>query len=263
MTSAERLESWGSGTPADAVLRDGVVYKTAGPWTPAVFALLRHLEEAGFPGAPRVVNDGYGFLLGQSPHPHAWPHDTVGEVGALLRGLHDAAATFVPPAGAIWQANWLRELGGDDLVFGHCDTGPWNIVGRGGRPTAFIDWEFAGPVDRLWELAETVWLNAHLVDDDIADRQGLPDARTRAAQARAIVDGYGLPAAARGELVERLREVAIHGARHEALAAHVTMESTAAVTRDGYPVLWAITWRTRSAAWIARNHELIRRAICD
>lgn len=37
------------------VTREGdVVYKAAGPWTPAVHALLRHLEVAGFQGAPRL-----------------------------------------------------------------------------------------------------------------------------------------------------------------------------------------------------------------
>src|SRR4051812_24933497 len=62
MTTPERLESWGNGTQlADAVLVDGAVHKTAGPWTPAVFALLRHLEAAAFAGAQRVVGDGYSF----------------------------------------------------------------------------------------------------------------------------------------------------------------------------------------------------------
>jgi hypothetical protein len=264
MTSCEPLATWGSGDqPAGAMLVDGVVHKTAGPWTPAVFALLRHLEEVGFAGAPRVVGDGYGFVPGESPHPRAWPDDTVGGVGALLRGLHDATAGFTPPAGAVWQPNWLRDLGGDDIVIGHCDTGPWNIVGRPGRADAFIDWEFAGPVDRLWELAETVWLNAQLVDDDVAAMHGLPSAAARAGQARAIVDGYGLPHADRAELVDRLSDVAIHGARYEAVGQGVTIDSTAAVSDSGYPVLWAITWRARSASWIARHRTLLRRAICD
>jgi phosphotransferase family enzyme len=261
-TSPQQLASWGSGArTADAVLSDGVVRKTVGPWTPAVFALLRHLEDAGFAGAPRIVGDGYGFVPGESPHPHAWSDDAAAGVGRLLRGLHDATATFTPPPGAVWQPNWLRDLGGDDIVFGHCDTGPWNIVGRPGRAEAFIDWEFAGPVDRLWELAETVWLNAQLVDDDVAEMQGLPDVATRARQARAIVDGYGLPRAARGELVDRLADVAIHGARHEAIAEGVTIDSTEAVAANGYPILWAVTWRARSASWMARNRTMIRRAV--
>ncbi|XVU28521.1 phosphotransferase [Actinoplanes sp. CA-054009] len=248
---------------ADAVLVDGVVHKTTGPWTPSVFALLDHLEQAGFTGAPRVAGDGYSFVPGESPHPHAWPDETVGDVGTLLRGLHDATATFTPPTGATWQPNWLRDLGGDDIVIGHCDTAPWNIVGAPGRPDAFIDWEFAGPVDRLWELAQTVWLNAHLVDDDVAELRNLPDATTRSRHARAIADGYGLPRAARDDLVDRLSDVAIHSAHHEAVAEHVTIDSTDAVTATGYPTLWGITWRARSASWIARNRPLLRRVMLE
>jgi hypothetical protein len=50
----------------------------------------------------------------------------------------------------------------------------------------------AGPVDALYELAQTAWLNAQLHDDDVAERLGLPDLAARARQLRAIVDGYEL-----------------------------------------------------------------------
>ncbi len=50
------------------------------------------------------------------------------------------------------------------------------MVGTGGMPEGLVDWEYAGPVDRLTELAYACWLNAQLHDDDIAERQGLPDA---------------------------------------------------------------------------------------
>jgi hypothetical protein len=257
------LPAWGAGAQqSDATLIDGVVHKTVGPWTPAVRTLLRHLEQAGFAGAPRVAGDGYSFVPGESPQPLMWSDEAVGGVGTLLRGLHDATASFTVTDAMSWQPNWLRDLGGDDIVVGHCDTGPWNIVGEHGRADALVDWEFAGPVDRLWELAETVWLNAQLHDDDIAEMHGLPDAAARAGQARAIVDGYALPAARRDELVDRLADVAIHGARHEAVAEGVTMQSTEAVSASGYPILWGITWRARSASWIARNRTLLRRAIC-
>jgi hypothetical protein len=38
--------------------RGDVVIRDAGPWTPAVHALLRHLEDAGFAAAPRLVGSG-------------------------------------------------------------------------------------------------------------------------------------------------------------------------------------------------------------
>jgi hypothetical protein len=35
-----------------------VVIRDAGPWTPAVHALLRHLEDVGFAAAPRLAGSG-------------------------------------------------------------------------------------------------------------------------------------------------------------------------------------------------------------
>ena len=43
-----------------AVYRHGqVVVREAGPWTATVHSLLRHLEDVGFAGAPRVVGSGF------------------------------------------------------------------------------------------------------------------------------------------------------------------------------------------------------------
>jgi hypothetical protein len=44
------------GTLTGGVVRVGdTVRRPAGPWTPAVQALLRHLHDAGFPGGPRPL----------------------------------------------------------------------------------------------------------------------------------------------------------------------------------------------------------------
>ena len=69
---------------------------------------------------------------------------------------------------------------------GHGDPGPWNVVAQDSIPVAFIDWEFAGPVDALWELAEAAWQNAQLHDDDVAERFGLPSAALRSQQVRLL-----------------------------------------------------------------------------
>jgi hypothetical protein len=262
----QALSAWGSGTsPADAALADGTVLKPGGNWAPAVLALLRHLEQVGFAGSPRVVGDGrasdgrmmVSFVPGESPHPHAWSGDHVGRVGELLRELHEATSTFVPGSDVAWQPTWLREVAGDDMVIGHGDAAPWNIVGLDALPEAFVDWEYAGPVDRMTELAYTTWLNAQLHDDDVAELQGLPDAHARARQVGAILDGYGLPRSRRADVVDRMIELAVHSARAEARLAGVNPESTDAVAADGYPVLWAITWRARSASWMMRHRPLL------
>lgn len=86
-------------------------------------------------------------------------------LGRMLKELHQATASFVPPADAVWRPWFGRRLGQPSII-GHCDTGAWNIIARDGMPMALIDWEEAGPVDPLVELAQACWLNALLFDDD-------------------------------------------------------------------------------------------------
>ena len=141
-----------------------------------------------------------------------------------------------------------------DAIISHRDPGPWNIVARDGLPVGFIDWPTAGPTDRLDEVAGAAWLNAQLHDDDVAERQGLPDAAARARQLRVFLDGYGLATAERKALVTRMIEYAIRDCAAEAVRAGITPESG-----DPEP-LWALAWRARSAAWLLRHRPLLERA---
>lgn len=190
----------------------------------------------------------------------------------MLRDLHRAAATFVAPADAVWMPWWGRDLPTSQLTIGHCDAAPWNILAREGRPVALIDWDAAGPVGALWDLAQTAWLNAQLHDEDIADRQGLPDIAARARQLRAIADGYGLSRKERGGLVDSTIEVAVRSAAQEAIDGGVTAETTepaemgrlgGGLPTSGHDLLWAISWRTRSAAWMLRNRGVLERALAS
>jgi len=124
-----------------------------------------------------------------------------------------------------------------------------------------IDWECAGPIDVIWELAQAAWLNAQLHDDDVAEMHGLPDVEVRARQVADLLDGYQLPTARRSDFVTRMIEFAVHSARAEAVAHAVTADSTEAVTNTGYPLLWAIAWRARSAAWMAAHRDVLQRAV--
>ena len=250
------------GGPSHVIRSGATVKRRAAPWTGTVHALLRHLEEAGFAGAPRVAGDGFDadgnevltYIDGSIGHPHPWPDDAVAEVGALLRDLHTATASFRPPPDAQWQPWWMHHRG-PDAVIGHCDAGPWHTVARAGRPVAFIDWTLAGPVDRLDEVVATAWWHAQLHDDDIAERHGLPDAATRAGQLRLFLDGYELPRADREGLVGRMIEFAIRDCAAEAARAGVTPDSS-----DPAP-LWALAWRARAAGWMIRHRTLLDRAV--
>jgi hypothetical protein len=252
------------GQPSRILRHGGTVLRPAGPWTPAVHALLRHLERAGFAGAPRVVGDGYDdqgrevltFVEGTFVHPCTWSDEGIWHAGRLLRDLHDVTLGFRPPPGAAWHRWPFRApLGAAGTVISHCDAGPWNLASRDGLPVAFIDWDTAGPTGRLDEVAATGWWNAQLHDDDVAERHGLPPASARAVQLRHFLDGYRLPAADRAGLVTVMIEYAIRDCASEAAKAGVTAESA-----DPAP-LWALAWRSRSAAWMIRHRGLLEGAI--
>jgi aminoglycoside phosphotransferase (APT) family kinase protein len=156
------------------------------------------------------------------------------------------------------------------MTIGHCDAAPWNFLARDGRPVALIDWDTAGPVGAEWDLAQTAWLNAQLHDDELAERLDLPTIEVRARQVRLIVDGYGLAHGARTTLVDHMIEVAVRSAAQEAVDAGVTATATspAAMGRlgggrptSGHDLLWAISWRTRSAAWMMKHRRLLERAL--
>jgi hypothetical protein len=239
-----------------------VVFRKAAPWSTTTVALLRHLERVGFEYSPRLVGTGFdsegretvAYLEGSFVHPEPWEDDALPLLGQMLRKLHMATSTFVPSEGARWRPWFGRDLGIPSVI-GHCDTGPWNIVCRNRLPFALIDWEEAGPVDPLIELAQACWLNAQLVDDDIAEKQGLPSVAVRAHQMRMLLDGYGVSRSQRCGLIDKVRDFVILSAANEAIAAQVTMNS------QNVAPLWGISWRTRSAAWIIRHQTTLNRAV--
>lgn len=229
-------------------------------------ALLRHLETVGFAGSPRVVGSGFDddgretvtFIPGEFVHPHVWTDEGIAALGGLLRRLHDASAGFIPPADAEWQA-WFTRSTAPAAVFGHGDVGPWNIVARDGLPVAFIDWEFAGPVDRLDEVAQAAWLNAQLHGDDVATIAHLPSAEARAQQLRLFVDGYGLIAAERVGLVTKMIDFAVRDAANE-ITQEGGLKMAKRPTGPSDPG-WGPAWRIRAAAWLVEHRALLESAI--
>ncbi|WP_143348210.1 phosphotransferase [Ensifer adhaerens] len=248
-----------SGGGRTAVSRRGaVVLRETGPWAPSVHALLRHFEVAGFDGAPRVVGSGFDeagremltYVEGDILAPAPWSDEAIAELGRLMREMHDAAASFQFPQEARWRPWFGRAVGTSDIV-GHCDAAPWNIVSRDGLPVALIDWEAAGPVDRLTELAMVAWNNAQLYDDGVAAMNGLSDATSRIRQVRLFADGYGLAAADRHRLADRIILFAAESAANEAFELDIRPES------ELVPRVWGIAWQARSVAWLLRNRAML------
>jgi hypothetical protein len=156
------------------------------PSTPYVRELLRHLERRGWPGAPRWLGtddqgrDVLSFVAGHV----AWEPEQPAAVGSeaslaavarLVRQFHDLTAG--------------TELAGGREVACHHDLSPKNTVYRGTelRPVAFIDWDIAGPGERIQDVAHVCWQYAGL-------GPGADPARARHLIG-VIADGYGLDAA--------------------------------------------------------------------
>ena len=168
------------------VVRVGdTVRRPTGPWTPTIHALLRHLEQKGFDGSPRVlgIDDEGREILEFVPGAMAWPtmgalatDDGLARAAGLLRRYHEAVADFVRmPVEPTWQFEDMRAdgdpyLGGEAPIVCHNDCAAWNLV-MGEERWAFIDWDVAGPRPRLWDVAYAI-RGMVLVDRDgpLADR---------------------------------------------------------------------------------------------
>jgi hypothetical protein len=188
------------GHTTGATLIGGVVHKRAQPWTPSVHAVLRHLENAGFDGAPRALGfDDQGremltYLPGETigdrtPWP-AWASadSMLVQVGHWLRRVHDLTAGFVPPADQRWFIGGTMRPG---LIIGHQDAAPYNAVVDGDRLVGFFDWDIAGPSSREWDLAFSAlpWVPLARSSDDT--RSGSRDPAERSRRFHLLMDAYG------------------------------------------------------------------------
>jgi hypothetical protein len=193
------VEALGGGVIGGAERIGDCVRRPIGPWTPAVHALLQHLEQVGFSGAPRLVGvdaDGKEILSylegtsGSLDYPEALLDlDGVVELGRFVRSYHDAVASFVPPAGAVWRVGTKAPVQGEIVC--HGDLGHWNIVWRAGRLVGAIDWDLAEPDSPLRDLASVGLTVVPFVDDETAARLGFRQAPDRRRRLALLCDAYG------------------------------------------------------------------------
>ncbi|HEY2796005.1 MAG TPA: phosphotransferase [Micromonosporaceae bacterium] len=195
--SEERLPG---GRSFGAVRVGDEVRRHAQPWTTTVHSVLRHLEDAGFDGAPRAYGfDDQGrerlsFLDGQTlGEAGPWPDwvrsdSALRRVGAWLRRLHDATSTFRPGADPVW---FTRRPWQPGLVIGHLDASPWNAVWADGRLVGFVDWDTASPSRREDDLAFSALTWVPLLTASVAVPAGFTDASDRRRRFHVLLDAYG------------------------------------------------------------------------
>jgi sugar phosphate isomerase/epimerase len=224
------------------------------PYSGAVHALLLHLEDEGFTGAPRSFgwDDSGRHLLEFVPgrradHPEASEEALdPAKVGEFLREMHDVLERFEAPPDAMWFEGVPSP--GADLVVHH-DIVPSNLVVRADGSLVAIDWDAAGPGTRLWDLAHTAHAFAPLY------RHGT-DLRSSAQRLRRLVDAYGLDREQREELIPLL------AARSRRMYEYLDrMRSTG---RSPWVELWdkgvGTVWRA-DAQWIGEHSPTWRAAL--
>jgi hypothetical protein len=228
--------------------------------SPATHALLRHLEDVGFDGAPRVLGiDDAGreilsYVPGRAvtaPAP-AWglTDEALRSVGRLLRRFHDAVAAF-DPAPYRWSHRVPAPFDGRGVA--HNDPNLDNVVFRAGRAVALIDFDLAGPGAAVWDVAAAARLWAPLRDpvDTVDDRRGRELERTRI-----LLDAYGLDDAGRGAFLRALRDS--HAWMYE------IVRDGAVRGVPGFAAYWtpeAAARQERAVAWFDLNADAIATAV--
>jgi len=237
-----------------------VVYRDAGPWTPAVHSLLRHLHNVGFKRVPRPIGiDDHGremieFIPGESGAT-VWARIVADEglvqFARLLREYHDAVRTFVAPPEAIWAIEEPDRAPGEIIC--HGDFAPWNTVWRGDEPVGIIDWDFAGPGTFMDDVAYALEYTTPFRSDEDAMRWLRYDAAPdRPRRIEVFIRAYGLESV--DGLVERVIARQRLDARRVAGLAKLGREPQATWVSTGY-----LDELEARAAWTEQSLALFER----
>jgi aminoglycoside phosphotransferase (APT) family kinase protein len=231
------------------VVRSGATVRRSWPeQAEFVHALLDLLERAGWPGSPRFLGrDEQGreiltYLDGHVPLDRQQLAEvrsdpSLAAAARLIRRFHDLTAD--------------TPLAGHGEVVCHNDLSPDNTIYRAGGcgliPVAFIDWDIAGPGDRIQDVAHACWQFAGL-------GPGHPSIRDAGRQVRLISQSYGLADA--GPLIDTIlwwQDRCWRGIEDGAAAGDQSLVRL----RD----LGGARWVRADYEWVAANRESLEAAL--
>ena len=251
----------GGFTNAGRVTRVGdTVRRPRQPTSAATWALLDHLERAGFDGAPRFlgVDDGgretLSFIPGEAaiePYPGwAFTDEALVGVADLLRRYHEAAASF-DPAGHTWP-DFVPAQFRDGLV-SHNDPNLDNVIFSDGVAVGLIDFDLAAPGSAVWDVACAARLWAPLRDEvDVPE-----ELRGRSLERlRIFVDAYGL--------ARRDRSRVVGAALHTHERCYRVVRAAVAREHEPFGRMWREGGRARAERthrWIASHGRQMRAAL--
>ena len=200
MLSVEETVLAGGVANQGSVVRVGAtVRRPRGPHADSVAALFRHLEHVGFEGAPRSLGtddrdrEVLSWIPGDVPLPPfpdwAMSDTALVSVARLLRTYHDAVGGFVASHSSLgWSTELADPIGG--WVLCHNDICPENVIFRDGRAVALLDFDYAAPGRRLWDVVATAAMWAPLVAPDW--RRTHPSGLDAVSRTALFADAYGL-----------------------------------------------------------------------
>jgi aminoglycoside phosphotransferase (APT) family kinase protein len=188
------------GSGVSGVVRIGdTVRRPRRPWSPTIQGLLEHYHRAGVTEVPRPLGfdeDGrevLEYVQGMAAVPpfaeSIRSDESLAELGRLVRELHDASETYRPRE-ATWPA-LLRDPSGRDEVVCHNDLSTYNTIYRNGHPASIIDWDYAAPGSRLWDLAYASWWLVPLHRPEYCELLGWGSV-DQPRRLRLLCDSYGL-----------------------------------------------------------------------
>jgi len=203
---------------AGAVVRQGShVLRPSNEHSTSILRLLSELEAAGFRGAPVPVGlepDGRErlcFVTGDvpiQPYPDWAQTDTaLASVAALIRDLHDASR-HVDASAMTWSSEMADPEGGH--VICHNDVCLENVVFRDGHAVALLDFDFAAPGRRAFDVAAFARMCVP-VDDDVNSTKLGWHPSDRPGRLRLVCDAYGLDPKGRSEVLHCLDEAIERG----------------------------------------------------
>jgi hypothetical protein len=231
------------------VVRSGATVRRSWPaQAEFVHALLNLLAHAGWSGSPRFLGrDEQGreilsYIDGHVPLDSGPPAEVrsdacLAATARLIREFHDLTAG--------------SPLAGDCEVVCHNDLSPDNTVyldaGGGLVPVTFIDWDIAGPGDRIHDVAHACWQFAGL-------GPGHPSVCDAGRQIALISKSYGL--AETGTLIDTIlwwQDRCWRGIEDGAAAGDQSLVRL----RD----LGGAGWVRADYEWVARNRDSLEVAL--
>jgi hypothetical protein len=255
----EEVLAGGVANPGLVVRVADTVRRPVTSHTATVHRLLRYLVDRGLEGrvpTPLGIDDRgreiLSFLPGSVANP-PYPDwiaddDLLSRVAELQRSLHVAAVGFEPRDDDSWDTSGYFPTEAAGPLVCHNDLCVENIVIGDGGSVAAIDWDYARPVDRLFDIAVAArhWIPMR-APEDIDDARRDADHIGRFA---VFCEAHGLDRRARAAVVTmtiRFLDAAYVNVQRLAAGGHAGF---AEMVAKGYPL-----HNRRSVDWLSANDD--------